>query len=337
MDVCYRNQNARKIAKRYKGNNAKELLEMLKKRFQVIQDNVKQSETTIFNTMSIKTDESTGAFVDRLIEQADKLEDMGEAVSEVRKMTRLKEGLYVKYPHLSHSLAMQVDLNWDRMENLVRSYEHTIFANCTSELGKTDETAAANFAFNKKFAMSGNGAKKMCRVCKKPGHLASECKRAKKIGGLRGKPKGSSDFAGKSKFGSGDKRKCYVCDKVGHIARDCRMRTRGDNEDSEGGRKRKVSAVIGNAGRPSWFGGPSKNHRNLEVDDDSDMGAMFVELEKDFSEVDEQLESMYDDEAVINYALSENLFEKDERIILDSGCNRVAVNKRELFNELDLT
>ena len=128
MDVCYKNTNARRIAKRCKTNVAKTLLEMLKERFQIIQDNVKQAEITIFNTMSIKPDESTGNFMDRLIEQAEKLADMGEEVSELRKMTRVKEGLASKYIHLAHSLAMQSDLNWEKLEALVRSYEHSIFA-----------------------------------------------------------------------------------------------------------------------------------------------------------------------------------------------------------------
>jgi hypothetical protein len=47
MDVCWRNPTARKIAKRCKENNAKALLKDLQKRFQVIQDNVKQAETLI--------------------------------------------------------------------------------------------------------------------------------------------------------------------------------------------------------------------------------------------------------------------------------------------------
>ncbi len=67
MDVCYKNINTRKIAKRCKTNVAKTLLEMLRKRFH-IQDNMKQAEITNFYTMSIKPDETTGNFMDRLIE-----------------------------------------------------------------------------------------------------------------------------------------------------------------------------------------------------------------------------------------------------------------------------
>jgi hypothetical protein len=93
MDVCYKNSNAKRIAKRCKTNVAKTLIEMLRKRFQIIQDNVKQAEITLFNTMTIKSDETTGSFMDRLIEQAEKLSDMGEEVSDLRKMTTVKERL----------------------------------------------------------------------------------------------------------------------------------------------------------------------------------------------------------------------------------------------------
>ncbi len=66
--------------------------------------------------------------MDRLIEHAEKLADMGEEVSELRKMTRVKEGLATKYIHLAHNLAMQSDLNWKKLEAFVCSYEHSIFA-----------------------------------------------------------------------------------------------------------------------------------------------------------------------------------------------------------------
>ncbi len=62
--------------------------------------------------------------MDRVIKQADKLGDMGEEVSDIRKMTGVKEGLAPKYLHLAHSLSMESDLKWDNLEVLVRSYEN---------------------------------------------------------------------------------------------------------------------------------------------------------------------------------------------------------------------
>jgi hypothetical protein len=44
---------------------------------------------------------------------------------------------------------------------------------------------------------------------------------------------------------------------------------------------------------------------------------------------------MYDDELVMNLALDEDPFLGEERIIVESGCNRIAMNKRELFTSLN--
>ncbi len=44
----------------------------------------------------------------------------GEEVSDTWKMTRVKEGLASKYLQLAHSLAMQSDFDWAKMEALVR-------------------------------------------------------------------------------------------------------------------------------------------------------------------------------------------------------------------------
>ncbi len=74
MNVCFKNPNARRVAKRCKSNVIKTLVDRLKKRFQVIQEIVKQAEITLVNTtMCIKSDETTGNFMNRLIEQAEKV------------------------------------------------------------------------------------------------------------------------------------------------------------------------------------------------------------------------------------------------------------------------
>ena len=111
MGICLLNTKPKIVVKQYKGENALELLDLLKKRFQIVQDNVKQAETTVFNTMSMKENESTAAFVNRLIDQVETLASMGEEVFDTRKMTCLKEGIYSRHPQLSMSLAMQYNLS----------------------------------------------------------------------------------------------------------------------------------------------------------------------------------------------------------------------------------
>lgn len=91
---------------------------------------------------------------------------MGEPVSDMGKMTRVKESLFSKYPVLAHSLAMQGDTDWDRMKNLVSSNEYSIFAQRAAGMSraKLDETAAAIFAFNQKLGRNGNRSKPMSKV-----------------------------------------------------------------------------------------------------------------------------------------------------------------------------
>ncbi len=63
---------------------------------------------------------------------------------------------------------------------------------------------------------------------------------------------------------------------------------------------------------------------------------MFVEMYESDDEVSEHIRTMYDDEVVVmNLAIDDDPFQGEERIIVDSGCNRIAVNKRELFTSLD--
>jgi hypothetical protein len=78
MDACFKNPDARRVAKRCKLNVAKTLVKMLKTRFQIIQDNVIQSEITLFNTMTIKPDETTGSFMNRVLNKPRNLRTWGK-------------------------------------------------------------------------------------------------------------------------------------------------------------------------------------------------------------------------------------------------------------------
>lgn len=63
MEPSCKNPNA----KRCKTSVAKTLFKILKKRFQIIEDNIKQAKINILNIASIKPDETTRSFMDRLI------------------------------------------------------------------------------------------------------------------------------------------------------------------------------------------------------------------------------------------------------------------------------
>ncbi len=62
---------------------------------------------------------------------------------------------------------------------------------------------------------------------------------------------------------------------------------------------------------------------------------MFLEVEVSENEMDERPWGMQDDSAVINLVVEKDPFLREEKVILDSRCNRIAINKRELFTSLD--
>ncbi len=51
--------------------------------------------------------------------------------------------------------------------------------------------------------------------------------------------------------------------------------------------------------------------------------------------MDERPWGMQDDSAVINFVVEDDPFLGEEKVIVDSGCNRIAINKRKLFTSLD--
>ena len=312
---------------------------MLRNRFQNVQDNVKQSEITHFNTMSIKPDETTGSFIDRIIEQAKKLGDMGEEVSDTRKMTRVKEGLAPKYLQLAHSLAMQSDLDWAKMEVLVRAYEHSIFAQPPRKTEDDGKVLSANMAFKKK-TRGRDKTTKVCRVCRKPGHLAKDCwERTGKPSGNKG-VKGRSEKPGGSSAKGRESRTCFVCGNSGHIAKDCDKRvTKPEQDDRDDSRKRKFPGDGNNTGKPTWYTRGTKLYqtRKTEEEDSDDAANMFTEVKDDSDKeyTKNYLTALYDDSLIMNYAESSEPFGEDEVILVDSACNVLAINKERLFSNLD--
>jgi hypothetical protein len=136
-----------------------------------------------------------------------------------------------------------------------------------------------------------------------------------------------------------DSRKCYVCENEGHIARDCDERCdKGDRK--KGGKKRNHSGDGGNGGKPKWYGS-SENFKNRRksYDDDDDatgFGAMITEIE----EIKEKktpfpVQTLYDDDALMNYAKSDITYSDDHVVIVDSRANRLAINKLSLLSNLD--
>ncbi len=111
-------------------------------------------------------------------------------------MTRVKEGLAAKYIHLAYSLAMQSNLNWEKLEAFVRSYEHYVFAQPSKKTEDDGKIPVANMEFTKPMRGQDKTAK-LCRVCKKSGYLARDCwQGSKKSEGKKG-PKRRSEKPGR--------------------------------------------------------------------------------------------------------------------------------------------
>ncbi len=104
IEACIYDSTARLVVKSYSGTMAAVLLTHLKDRFKNIQQSVKQTEITKFNTLVMEPGETCCFFVEKVKEQAQKLKNMGERVSSTNLLTRLKEGVLKVHPLLDSNL-----------------------------------------------------------------------------------------------------------------------------------------------------------------------------------------------------------------------------------------
>ncbi len=98
---------------------------------------------------------------------------MEEKVSDLQKMTRVKEDLAPKYLQLAHSLSVQSDPNWKKLKETL-SYEHSIFAQPSQKMEENGKITTANMVFVTK-TRGRDKTTKVSRVCRKPRHLAKDC------------------------------------------------------------------------------------------------------------------------------------------------------------------
>jgi hypothetical protein len=129
VEACISHSTARLVVKSYSGTMAAVLLKHLKDRFKNVQQSVKQSEITKFNTLVMEPGETCCSFVDKVKEQAQKLENMGEKVSNTNLLTRLKEGVHNKiHPLLASNLYIQGCEELKVVEDVIRGYDNTPMA-----------------------------------------------------------------------------------------------------------------------------------------------------------------------------------------------------------------
>ncbi len=80
--------------------------------------------------------ETCSNFVDRVKEQAFKLENMGERVSNTNLITRLKDGLFKVYSELAHVLYIQASEDLKVVEAAIRAYDNTLMAKHHNDTGE---------------------------------------------------------------------------------------------------------------------------------------------------------------------------------------------------------
>ena len=78
--------------------------------------------------MVLEPGETCCRFVDKVKEQANKLANMGEKVSNTNLLTRLKEGVCKIFPLLAHNLYIQGSEDVKVVEDLIRGYDNTPMA-----------------------------------------------------------------------------------------------------------------------------------------------------------------------------------------------------------------
>jgi len=105
MEACSLHDEAKLVVKANNGGTmAAVLVKNLREKFKVIQQSMKQSKITKFNLLVMEPGETCSRFVDKVKEQAQKLENMGEKVSNTNLLTRLKEGVCKVYPLLANNI-----------------------------------------------------------------------------------------------------------------------------------------------------------------------------------------------------------------------------------------
>ncbi len=93
VETCISHNTAKLVVKSHQGTIAAVLLKRLKDRFKNVQQSVKQFEITKLNNVVMKSGETCSIFVDRVKEQVQKLENMGENVSNTNLLISLKKGV----------------------------------------------------------------------------------------------------------------------------------------------------------------------------------------------------------------------------------------------------
>ena len=230
VEACIPHNTAKLVVKSYSGTIAAVLLKRLKDRFKNVQQTVKQSEITKFNTLVMEPGETCCTFVDRVKEQAQKLENMGEKVSNTNLLTRLKEGVHKVHPLLASNLYIQGCDDVKVVEDVIRGYDNTPMAKQNQpEGGKSFDKANVAAEIPGK-----NGSQKRCRLCHKRGHLANDCY------ANQGR---KSHNRGIGKPTHNVVKRCYICNSSNHLQAECPKNKTANRQERSSAKSKGVQMI----------------------------------------------------------------------------------------------
>ncbi len=252
--------------------------------------------------------------MDKVKEQANKLANMEEMVSNTNLLTRLKEGVCKVFPLLAHNLYIQGSEDVKVVEDLIRGYDNTPMAKqlLTDATKSVDKVNAAAETSRKK-------AQQMrCRRCNKRGHLEKDCWGSSK--------KRSDKDGGKSNSRYNVPKKCYICQSTGHLQSDCQKarqsnRRESSHANSNSGGDNKKS--FPNKSWTPWNSStPQQRKRKYSGNGADDNSSLDYSAMMRFGQF-KPSESTHLD------------LVEGTTAMLDSGTNRFSIKDREYFDNLD--
>ena len=158
------------------GNDcAKGLYDALMKKFRFKHTALLQMELARFNGMKMAPNETGSDYVNRILEAKVKLVQYGykDLQDDIHLLERLKTGLKssVKYVQLATTLQCMPSVTWDLAVEQI-----TVHDRLRLEEDESAKTEKANMLTTKPKPHRQGHTERRCHRCKKPGHIAAQCR-----------------------------------------------------------------------------------------------------------------------------------------------------------------
>ena len=231
---------------------AKEICELLTRRFQNTDSRVVNAAVKYWTKMKAVKGEKATSFITRLKEQQEHLKQKGKTYSDGELVGRLLEGMSeaAEYGMIIAALETVKDLTFADAIQALQTKDEAEAAGGPVEVPETVAMANGTIDTASSFKKTTN---ENCQICHKTGHTAANChfrykEKKPRTEGQQNHNKGSK---GNNKTTKNMKDvKCYNCDKTGHYARDCRSKNRKNKDHPTNGDNNNKKSKPNNTG--SW-------------------------------------------------------------------------------------